>query len=76
LSNSGFNIFSSINEAVDGGFEHQGFFALIDQNGYIRSRVNDYGIPLVYYSGINDENNENQGIDMILEDIKKLLKIK
>ena len=76
LSNSGFNIFSSINQAVDGGFEHQGFFALIDQNGYIRSRVNDYGIPLVYYSGINDENNENQGIDMILEDIKKLLKIK
>ena len=76
LSNSGFNIFSSINQAVDGGFEHQGFFALIDQNGYIRSRVNDYGIPLVYYSGINDENNENQGIDMIQEDIKKLLKIK
>jgi protein SCO1/2 len=75
LSNSGFNIFSSINQAVDGGFEHQGFFALIDQNGYIRSRVNDYGIPLVYYSGINDENNENQGIDMIQEDIKKLLKI-
>ena len=75
LSNKGFNIFSSINEAVDGGFEHQGFFALIDQNGYIRSRLNEYGVPLVYYLGINDDNNENQGIEMIQEDINKLLKI-
>jgi protein SCO1/2 len=75
LSNKGFNIFSSINEAVDGGFEHQGFFALIDKNGYIRSRINDYNVPLVYYSGINNENSEIQGIDMIIEDINKLLKI-
>jgi protein SCO1/2 len=75
LSNKGFNIFSSINEAVDGGFEHQGFFALIDKNGYIRSRVNDYNVPLVYYSGIKNENSEIQGIDMIIEDINKLLKI-
>ena len=75
LSNSGFNIFSTINQAVDGGFEHQGFFALIDQNGYIRSRVNEYGVPLVYYLGIEDMNSNNQGIDMIQEDIKKLLKI-
>ena len=73
LSNNGFNIFSSINEAVDGGFEHQGFFALIDKNGYIRSRVNDYGTPLVYYSGITNENESVQGIDMIKEDIEKLL---
>ena len=73
LSNNGFNIFSSINEAVDGGFEHQGFFALIDKNGYIRSRVNDYGTPLVYYSGITNVNESVQGIDMIKEDIEKLL---
>ena len=73
LSNKGFNIFSSINEKVAGGFEHQGFFALIDQNGYIRSRVNDYGTPLVYYSGISNENESIQGIEMIKEDIEKLL---
>ena len=72
-SNKGFNIFSSINEAVDGGFEHQGFFALIDQNGYIRSRVNEYGTPIVYYSGITNENENVQGIQMIKEDIEKLL---
>ena len=73
LSNKGFNIFSSINEKVAGGFEHQGFFALVDQNGYIRSRVNDYGIPIVYYSGISNENESIQGIEMIKEDIEKLL---
>jgi len=76
LSNKGFNIFSSINEAVDGGFEHQGFFALIDKDGYIRSRVNDYGTPIVYYSGINNENEDVQGIEMIKEDIDKLLNLK
>jgi protein SCO1/2 len=73
LSNKGFNIFSSINEKVAGGFEHQGFFALVDKNGYIRSRLNDYGTPLVYYSGISNENESVQGIEMIKEDIDKLL---
>jgi len=76
LSNKGFNIFSSINEAVDGGFEHQGFFALIDKDGYIRSRVNNYGTPIVYYSGITNENEDEQGIEMIKEDIDKLLNLK
>ncbi len=73
LSNKGFNIFSSINEKVAGGFEHQGFFALVDQNGHIRSRVNEYGTPIVYYSGISNENEIVQGIEMIKEDIEKLL---
>ena len=76
LSNKGFNIFSSINEAVEGGFEHQGFFALIDKDGYIRSRANDYGAPIVYYSGITNENENVQGIEMIKEDIDKLLNLK
>ena len=76
LSNKGFNIFSSINQAVEGGFEHQGFFALIDKDGYIRSRVNDYGTPIVYYSGITNENEDVQGIEMIKEDIDKLLNLK
>lgn len=76
LSNKGFNIFSSINQAVEGGFEHQGFFALIDKDGYIRSRVNDYGTPIVYYSGITNENENIQGIEMIKEDIDKLLNLK
>ena len=73
LSNSGFNIFSSVNPNVAGGFEHQGFFALIDKEGYIRSRENGMGSPIVYYLGINDESTSLQGIDMIRNDIKKLL---
>ena len=68
-----FTGWSGVYPWFDGGFEHQGFFALIDKNGYIRSRVNDYGTPLVYYSGITNVNESVQGIDMIKEDIEKLL---
>ena len=74
LSNSGFNIFSGVNPAVAGGFEHQGFFALIDKNGYIRSRKDGNGNPIVYYLGITSKGKKEQGIDMIKEDIIKLLK--
>ena len=74
MSNSGFNIFAGVNPAVAGGFEHQGFFALIDKNGYIRSRRDDNGNPIVYYLGITSKNKDTQGIDMIKEDIKILLK--
>ena len=74
LSNSGFNIFAGVNPAVAGGFEHQGFFALIDKNGYIRSRRDSNGNPIVYYLGIENPSADKQGIDMIREDIRKLLK--
>ena len=74
LSNSGFNIFAGVNPAVAGGFEHQGFFALIDKNGYIRSRRDANGNPIVYYLGITSSGASQQGIDMIKEDILKLLK--
>ena len=73
LSNTGFNIFAGVNPSVAGGFEHQGFFALIDKNGYIRSRRDSNGNPIVYYLGITSVGDEIQGIDMIKEDIKKLL---
>ena len=72
LSNSGFNIFAGVNPAVAGGFEHQGYFALIDKNGYIRSRRDSNGNPIVYYLGITSGDGK-QGIDMIKEDIIKLL---
>lgn len=73
LANKGFNIFASINPAVAGGFEHQGYFALIDQNGFIRSRRDDYGNPIVYYMGIDLDDVEEQGVDQLLVDIEKLL---
>ena len=73
LANKGFNIFASINPAVTGGFEHQGYFALIDQNGFIRSRRDDYGNPIVYYMGIDQEEDKEQGVYQLLVDIEKLL---
>ncbi len=73
LANKGFNIFASINPAVSGGFEHQGYFALIDQEGFIRSRRDDYGNPIVYYMGIDQEDVQEQGVDQLLVDIEKLL---
>jgi protein SCO1/2 len=74
LANSGFSIFASINPAVAGGFEHQGYFALIDKKGYIRSRLDRFDNPIVYYLGIDTEDNNIQGVEMLLEDIDLLLK--
>jgi protein SCO1/2 len=73
LANRGFNIFAGINPDVAGGFEHQGYFALIDQEGYIRSRTDSAGNPIVYYLGIDEEDVNQQGTEMLLEDIPKLL---
>ena len=74
LANSGFSIFAGINPAVAGGFEHQGYFALIDKNGYIRSRVDRFDNPIVYYSGLDLVDQDIQGVDMLLEDVELLLK--
>ncbi len=73
LANTGFNIFAGINPNVAGGFEHQGYFALVDQNGYLRSRTDRFGNPIVYYLGIPESELEIQGTDMLLEDVQKLL---
>ncbi|MDJ0646678.1 MAG: SCO family protein [Flavobacteriaceae bacterium] len=68
LSNKGLNIFTEINPDVAGGFEHQGYFALIDKKGYIRCRRDEHGNPIVYYQGT-----ESDQIELLKEDIQKLL---
>ena len=73
LANNGFNIYANQNVNFAGGFEHQGYFALIDKDGYIRSRKDNFGNPIMYYLGINDINASLQGIDMLSYDIKKLI---
>ena len=73
LANIGFNIFANQDSNFIGGFEHQGYFALIDKDGYIRSRKDSYGNPIMYYLGINDINAIQQGIGMLNYDIKKLI---
>ena len=74
LANKGFNIFASVNPRVAGGFEHQGYFALIDKNGFIRCRSDQFGNPIVYYMGVDEEDVEIQEVDLLIEDIEKLLK--
>lgn len=69
LSNQGFNIYAGENSKVNGGFEHSGLFALIDKNGNIRCRKDEYGNPILYYDGL-----EKKGIREIQQDIQVLLK--
>lgn len=79
LSNEGFNLFADENPEVEGGFEHSGNFALIDKNGYVRSRTDAYGNPIIFYNGIiseeqgKDDDGKLQEITMLKQDIKKLL---
>jgi len=68
IANKGFNIFAGENSKVNGGFEHSGFFALIDKNGKIRCRKDESGNPIKYYDGL-----DNKSVNAIKEDIKLLL---
>ncbi|PKQ44383.1 SCO family protein [Confluentibacter flavum] len=79
LSNEGFNLYTAEEEDVLGGFEHSGNFALIDKNGFIRSRKDEFGNPIIYYKGIVseeekvDDDGSKEEISALKEDIKKLL---
>lgn len=79
LANAGFNIYAAETPNVPGGFEHSGLFALIDKEGYLRSRLDSFGNPIVYYTGtITEEEGRNEDgkqeeISWLKEDIKKLL---
>tara|TARA_R110000851_G_scaffold61343_4_gene140982 strand:- start:46334 stop:47026 length:693 start_codon:yes stop_codon:yes gene_type:complete len=68
LSNDGFKLYAAESPEAEGGFEHSGMFALIDKEGNIRSRIDKNGNPIIYYNGLEEE-----GIQMLIEDIKKLL---
>ncbi|HET8839411.1 MAG TPA: SCO family protein [Flavobacteriaceae bacterium] len=68
LANKGFNLYVGINPEVEGNFEHSGYFALVDQDGMIRSRKDEYGNPIIYYNGL-----EMEEVRRLMEDIKKLL---
>lgn len=69
LSNKGFNLYAGENAKVSGGFEHSGLFALIDKDGNIRCRKDEFGNPILYYDGL-----DKKGVRDIQEDIKILLK--
>lgn len=69
LANKGFNLYAAANKKVSGGFEHSGLFALVDKNGHIRCRKDEFGNPILYYDGL-----DQKGVKEIQEDIKLLLK--
>lgn len=79
LANKGFGIFANTDESVPGGFAHSGMFALVDREGYIRSRADQFGNPIIYYKGSIErgvsvlEGEEEPQIDILIEDLKKLL---
>lgn len=79
LANSGFNVFVGRDSEVPGGFVHSGYFALVDQDGYIRSRKDKFGNPIVYYRGSVEQGievlpgEEEPQTDILIQDIKKLL---
>lgn len=80
LANEGFNLYTAQDAEAEGGFEHSGNFALIDKNGFIRSRRDSSGNPKIYYNGMIsvaeqvDEDGQPQEISILKEDIAKLLK--
>ncbi len=80
LAKNGFNLFAEQNPKAAGGFEHSGYFALIDKEGFLRSRYDEFGNPIIYYRGTisleeqKDANGEQQQITILEQDIKKLLK--
>jgi len=79
LANEGFNLYTAEEEGAAGGFEHSGNFALIDKKGFIRSRKDDFGNPIIYYRGITseeekvDDDGSPEEISALKADIKKLL---
>jgi protein SCO1/2 len=69
LANTGFTLYAGEDSNAEGGFEHSGMFALVDKQGNIRSRLDDYGNPIAFYDGL-----DQKGVQQIKEDIKILLK--
>lgn len=80
LANIGFNIYAGENPEIEDGFEHSGNFALVDKNGFMRSRQDNFGNPKIFYKGIIseeekvDDDGETEEISMLKADIAKLLK--
>ena len=75
LANAGFNIFAAEMPDAPGGFEHSGLFALVDKEGYLRSRIDEFGNPIVYYRGAileekgTNDHGETEEIGILKADI-------
>lgn len=72
LSNQGFKLYAGKGNADHAGFEHSGLFALVDKEGNIRSRRDEFGNPIMYYRALQEQTFPDQ-IKELKEDIKLLL---
>ena len=72
LAKQGFKLYVGKGEDAHGGFEHSGYFALVDKNGFIRSRKDENGNTIIYYNALQDNGFPDQ-IKELKEDIKILL---
>lgn len=72
LSNEGFKLPAGKGGTDHGGLYHSGNFALVDKNGYIRSRYDAYGNPIFVYRALDEYQAHNQ-IQELKQDIKLLL---
>lgn len=79
LAQNDFKLIAQDDQNEPGGILHDGLFVLVDQNGYIRSRKDDFGNPLIYYRGYIERDAqpefgvEEPQINELIEDIKELL---
>jgi len=72
LAKEGFKLYAGKGGDDGSGFEHSGLFALVDKEGYIRSRKDKNGNPILYYRALEESGFGNQ-IEELKEDIKTLL---
>ena len=72
LSNTGFKMPAGPGGEDHGGFFHSGMFALVDKDGFIRSRYDEYGNPILYYRALEEQGFPDQ-INELKQDIKLLL---
>lgn len=78
-----FDIYVGDKEDQAESLNHSGMLALVDQEGNVRCRYGEDGMPILYYSGLNyeDAGGKNPKLDgqfqpdrkILIEDIKKLL---
>lgn len=79
-----FNIYVGENYLNSEGLEHSGKVALVDKDGMIRSRLNENGLPILFYSALNYKTPDGKKVELkgrfkpeitwLIEDIKILLK--
>jgi protein SCO1/2 len=72
LARTGFNAYVGESDNPDVRFEHSGNFALVDREGYIRSRKDPYDNWIYVYRGVEENDMEAQ-VKEIVEDAKTLL---